>query len=62
MSPLKKLREAEKDASLKDTYNLMYRNALRVNRIVNQIMDLRKVDEGEMHLHFQNTDVIFNGR
>ncbi len=59
MSPLKKLREAEKDASLKDTYNLMYRNALRVNRIVNQIMDLRKVDEGEMHLHFQNTDVIY---
>lgn len=59
MSPLKKLRENESDPRQKDTYNLMYRNCLRVNRIVNQLMDIRKIDDGQMHMHFVETDVIF---
>lgn len=57
MNPLKKLREKEQDAGLKDTYNLMYRNCLRINRSVNQLLDLRKVDDGQMKLHFVKTDV-----
>lgn len=59
MSPLKKLRETENNPAMKDTYNLMYRNTLRVQRIVNQLMDLRKVDEGKLALHFKRTDIIF---
>jgi len=59
MSPLGAMREAEKDPARKDTYNLMYRNCLRINRIVNQFMDLRKIDAGQMQLHFRETDVIF---
>lgn len=58
MSPLKRLREREQDASLKDTYNLMYRNCLRINRTVNQLLDLRKVDEGQLKLHFVKTDIV----
>lgn len=59
MTPLKKLREAEKDPKLKDLYNLMYRNSLRVLRLVNQLMDMRKVDNGQMQLHFLETDVVY---
>ncbi|MBO4340341.1 MAG: hypothetical protein J5835_02790, partial [Bacteroidales bacterium] len=59
MSPLKQMREAEKDPHQKDLYNLMYRNSLRILRLVNQIMDMRKVDEGKMLLHFLETDVVF---
>ena len=59
MSPLGAMREAEEDPARKDTYNLMYRNCLRINRIVNQFMDLRKIDAGQMQLHFRETDVIF---
>ena len=59
MSPLKKLRENESDSRQKDTYNLIYRNCLRINRIVNQLMDIRKIDDGQMHLHFVETDVIY---
>jgi len=59
MGPLGAMREAEEDPARKDTYNLMYRNCLRINRIVNQFMDLRKVDAGQMQLHFRETDVIF---
>ena len=59
MSPLKQLREAEQDPRQKDLYNLMYRNSLRILRLVNQIMDMRKVDEGRMQLHFLETDIVF---
>ena len=59
MAPLGTLREAEQDPSRKDTYNLMYRNCLRINRIVNQLMDIRKIDAGQMQLHFRQTDIIF---
>ena len=59
MSPLGAMRETEEDPARKDTYNLMYRNCLRINRIVNQFMDLRKIDAGQMQLHFRETDVIF---
>lgn len=59
MSPLKQMREAEKDPHRKDLYNLMYRNSLRILRLVNQIMDMRKVDEGKMLLHFLETDIVF---
>ena len=57
MSPLKQMREAEKDPGKKGLYNLMYRNSLRILRLVNQLMDMRKVDEGKMQLHFLKTDV-----
>ena len=59
MGPLGSLREAEQDPARKDTYNLMYRNCLRINRIVNQVMDLRKIDAGQMPMHFRQTDLIY---
>lgn len=59
MSPLKQMREAENDPHQKDLYNLMYRNSLRILRLVNQIMDMRKVDEGKMQLHFLETDIVY---
>ena len=59
MGPLGAIREAEQDAVRKDTYNLMYRNCLRINRIVNQLMDLRKIDAGQMQLFFRETDIVY---
>ncbi len=59
MNPLKKLREAEKDPKMKDLYNLMYRNSLRVLRLVNQLLDMRKIDNVQMQLHFLETDVVY---
>ena len=59
MAPLGAIREAEQDPVRKDTYNLMYRNCLRINRIVNQLMDLRKIDAGQMQLFFRETDIVY---
>ena len=59
MSPLKKMRESEQDPQQKNLYNLMYRNSLRILRLVNQLLDMRKVDNGQLRLHFLETDVIY---
>lgn len=59
MNPLKKMRENETDRQQKDLYNLMYRNCLRILRLVNQLLDMRKVDNGQMKLHFLETDIIY---
>ncbi len=59
MNPLKKMREAEKDIQRKELYNLMYRNCLRILRLVNQLLDMRKIDNGQMQLHFLETDVVY---
>ena len=59
MGPLRTLREKEQDPAQKDTYNLMYRNCLRINRLVDQLMDIRKIDAGQMPMHFRKTDIVF---
>ena len=59
MNPLKKMRESETDPKQKELYNLMYRNSLRILRLVNQLLDMRKVDSGQMQLHFLETDVVY---
>jgi len=59
MSPLQEMRQRENDPQKKDIYNLMYRNSLRILRLINQLMDLRKIDNGQMKLQFEKTDIIF---
>ncbi len=58
INPLEKfLRDAANDPRA-DTYRLMYRNAHRILRLINQMMDIRKIDKGQMVLKFRETDLI----
>lgn len=57
-SPLKTLREAEPDPKRKELFNLMYRNSLRILRLLNQLMDMRKIDNNQLKLLFKKTDLI----
>lgn len=50
MTPLNKFREKEQRPQQKEIYNLMYRNLQRILRLVNQIMDMRKIDNGQLSL------------
>lgn len=59
MNPLKKMREDERDPGRKDLFNLMYRNSLRILRLVNQLLDIRKVDSGQMKMHFMETETVY---
>lgn len=58
MNPLKSMRETEPDPKRKDVFNLMYRNALRILHLVNQLMDMRKIDNHQLKIHFANADMI----
>ena len=57
-SPLKKLRDRTPDGELKDTYNLMLTNCQRVNTIINQLIDVRRLDEGNVVFHFTKADLV----
>jgi ligand-binding sensor domain-containing protein/signal transduction histidine kinase/DNA-binding response OmpR family regulator len=59
MTPLKSMRDSETDQKRKEMFNLMYRNVLRILRLLNQLMDIRKIDNQQFNLHYQKTDLIF---
>lgn len=57
ISPLKALREQENNASRRDMLDLMYRNALRVIRLLNQLIDIRKFDNNQLKMKFQRIEI-----
>ncbi len=56
VSPLQKLMKKENDAETQQAYELINRNANRVLALVNELMDLRKIDLSQMKLqcHLQS--------
>lgn len=58
LSPLQKLMATDSDTGRQKTYNLINRNAERILNLVNQLMDIRKIDKGQMKLMFQEVDLI----
>lgn len=53
ISPLRKLMERNNDNATQSIYEMMYRNTLRILMLVNQQMDIRKLDKGQMKLHVE---------
>ncbi|GHT18867.1 hybrid sensor histidine kinase/response regulator [Bacteroidia bacterium] len=58
ISPLEKLISENKDTNLQKTYLMIQRNAKRILRLINQLMDVRKIDKGQMKLHYRQTDMV----
>ncbi|GHT75547.1 hybrid sensor histidine kinase/response regulator [Bacteroidia bacterium] len=58
LGPLEKLLSTNKDQNLQQTYLLIYRNAQRILRLINQLMDMRKLDRGQMQLRARETDLV----
>ncbi len=58
MNPLKSMQDSETDSRRKDMLNLIYRNILRILRLLNQLMDIRKIDNHQLYMQFQKTDLI----
>jgi len=53
IGPLETLIENEKDASLRASLRIMYQNAIRILRMINQLMDLRALDKGKLKLKIE---------
>jgi signal transduction histidine kinase/ligand-binding sensor domain-containing protein/DNA-binding response OmpR family regulator len=58
INPLEKLIADNKDQDKNKTYHIIYRNAQRILRLINQLMDVRKLDKGLMVLNCQHTDMV----
>ena len=58
VSPLLSLIKNEKDPQLRGTYETMHRNANRILGLINQMMDLRKIDKGQMQMRMKETDLV----
>ena len=58
MGPLDKLMTMTNDPEVQSSYVLIYRNAQRILRLINQLMDVRKIDRGQMQLKFRETDMV----
>jgi len=58
MGPLEKLLMKDNPTDLHNTYLLIYRNAQRILRLINQLMDVRKIDKKQMQLKFRETDMV----
>lgn len=58
INPLEKLISDNKEPGKQKTYIMIYRNAQRILRLINQLMDIRKLDKGQMRLHFRETDIV----
>jgi ligand-binding sensor domain-containing protein/DNA-binding response OmpR family regulator/nitrogen-specific signal transduction histidine kinase len=58
ISPLEKLLQSKYDPSTMRTLQSMYRNTNRLLGLVNQILDIRKIDKGLMKLKYSETEIV----
>lgn len=61
LSPIEKLISSAGTITQEEAnylYHLIYRNALRLYRLINQIMDIRKIDEGNIKLHVTENEIV----
>jgi signal transduction histidine kinase/ligand-binding sensor domain-containing protein/DNA-binding response OmpR family regulator len=56
--PLEKLLKNETDAATRKALAAIDRNARRILGLINQLLDVRKIDKGQMHLTFSETDLV----
>lgn len=57
LSPLETLMKRQNDPEVKVMLNTMHRNVIRMLSLVNQLLDIRKLEKGKMHLYCKLTDV-----
>ena len=58
INPLKKLMEEDLEMARQNTYLIIQRNAQRILRLINQLMDIRKLDKCLMHIKCRETDIV----
>ena len=58
VTPLLSLIKDEKDPQRRAVYETIRRNADRILGLINQMMDLRKIDKGQMQMHMTETNLV----
>lgn len=58
VGPLERLLRDEKDEEKRKTAFLIFRNVERLQRLINQILDLNKIEDGRINLHVQPVELV----
>ena len=58
ITPLLSLIKEDKDAHRQGIYDMIRKNSERILHLINQMMDLRKIDKGQMVMHMSETDMV----
>ncbi|MDE7351007.1 MAG: response regulator [Muribaculaceae bacterium] len=58
LSPLESLLKEDHGPDVNSKLNVMHRNVQRVMSLMNQLLDIRKLDKGKMRLSCRKTDVV----
>lgn len=58
ISPLRKLMSGDKEEERQKAYTIMHRNSERILLLINQLMDIRKIDKGQTQLKFQEIELV----
>lgn len=58
ITPLLSLIKDDKDTQRQGIYEIIRKNSERILHLINQMMDLRKIDKGQMTMHMSQTDLV----
>ena len=58
IGPLEKMMEMKVDNTIQASFRIMYQNAIRILRLMNQMMDLRALDKGKIKLKIEQVDIL----
>lgn len=58
VTPLLSLIKQDDDPHRRSVYETIRRNAERILGLINQMMDLRKIDKGQMQMHMRETELV----
>lgn len=58
IGPLHKLMVTDTDAGRQRSYDTIRRNAERILNLINELMDIRKIDKGQMRLNFEELNIV----
>lgn len=58
LSPLMKLMKSDKDETRQRSYSLIYQNSQRILRLINQLMDARKIEKGQFRLKYHKVEMV----
>ena len=58
ITPLLTLMKEDKDGHRQGIYEIIRKNSERILHLINQMMDLRKIDKGQMVMHMSETNMV----
>ncbi|WP_456866044.1 hybrid sensor histidine kinase/response regulator transcription factor [Galbibacter sp. BG1] len=57
-NPLKKIMDLDTDSERQKAYRVMHRNSERILHLINQLMEMRKIDKGQIKLKYKKVEMV----